>query len=220
MMQTGYRSNFYAYGEFQMFLAKGCEFFLPPDIIDSIIRSSYEQGFDEYMEKFFRRLIVTWDDIFSKEKADFFMLKSTLLKYIEDGELYFTDVMHKMSVEERKAHLDHVLEMCEKNPNINFYVIDEEKISTSPQLMKFSLFNNHKKLFMKNIRRFHTDFGPQFYSILNEGLINMITEYMDDIKNLDSVTNYPASSLPNFMDRYGGMVYRMLSLSELNSFCM
>ena len=220
MMQTGYRSNFDAYGEFQMFLAKGCEFFLPPDIIDSIIRSSYEQGFDEYMEKFFRRLIVTWDDIFSKEKADFFMLKSTLLKYIEDGELYFTDVMHKMSVEERKAHLDHVLEMCEKNPNINFYVIDEEKISTSPQLMKFSLFNNHKKLFMKNIRRFHTDFGPQFYSILNEGLINMITEYMDDIKNLDSVTNYPASSLPDFMDRYGGMVYRMLSLSELNSFCM
>ena len=59
-----------------------------------------------------------------------------------------------------------------------------------------------------------------FYSILNEGLINMITEYMDDIKNLDSVTNYPASSLPDFMDRYGGMVYRMLSLSELNSFCM
>ena len=47
MMQTGYRSNFYAYGEFQMFLAKGCEFFLPPDIIDSIIRSRYEQDFEE-----------------------------------------------------------------------------------------------------------------------------------------------------------------------------
>ena len=42
------------------------------------------------------------------------MLKSTLLKYIRGRKLYFTDVMHKMSVEERKAHLNHVLEMCEK----------------------------------------------------------------------------------------------------------
>lgn len=220
MMQTGYRSNFYAYGEFQMYLARGCEFFLPPDIIDSLIKSSYEQGFDEYMEKFFRRLIITWDDIFSKEKADFFILKSTLLKYIEDGELYFTDVLHRMSVEERKAHIDHVLEVCAKNPNLSFYVIDEEKIPFSPQIMNFSLFNNHKKLFMKNIRRFHSDFGPQFYSILNETLINSITECMDEMKNASPVTCYPASSLPDFMDRYGGMVYRMLSLSELNNLCI
>lgn len=219
MMQTGYRSNFYAYGDFQMFLARGCEFFLPPEMIDSIIKSSYEQGFDEYMEKFFRKLIVTWDDIFSKEKADFFILKSTLLKYIENGELYFTDVMHKMTVDERKAHIEHVLEVCKKNPNLNFYVIDEEKIPYSQQLINFSLFNNHKKLFLKNIRRFKTDFGPQFYSILNEGLINNITECLEELKTASAVTNYPASSIPEFMERYGGMVYRMLSLSELNDFC-
>lgn len=220
MMQTGYRSNFYAYGEFQMFLARGCEFFLPPDIIDSIIKSSYEQGFDEYMERFFRKLIVTWDDIFTKEKSDFFILKSTLLKYIEDGEIYFTDVLHKMSVEERKAHIDHVLEICSKNENLNFYVIDEEKIQYSQQLINFSLFNNHKKLFMKNIKRFHSNFGPQFYSILNESLINDISDCMEQLKEVSAVTAYSSQSLPEFMERYGGMVYRMLSLSELNNLCM
>ena len=220
MMQTGYRSNFYAYGDFQMFLARGCEFFLPPEIIDSIIKSSYEQGFDEYMEKFFRKLIVTWDDIFSKEKADFFILKSTIMKYIENGELYFTDVMHRMTVEERKAHLDHLLEVCRKNENLNFYVIDEEKIPYLQKLINFALFNNHKKLFLKNINRFKTDFGPQFYSILNEGLINDITQSIEELKNAEAVTNYPAQSVPEFMERYGGMVYRMLSLSELNDFCM
>ena len=35
---------------------KGLRIFLPPDIIDSIIRSSYEQGFDEYMEGSFSAL--------------------------------------------------------------------------------------------------------------------------------------------------------------------
>ncbi|MDD5945317.1 MAG: hypothetical protein PUD43_06350 [Clostridia bacterium] len=220
MMQTGYRSNFYAYGDFQMFLARGCEFFLPPDIIDSIIKSSYEQGFDEYMEKFFRKLIVTWDDIFRKEKSDFYILKSTLLKYIEDGELYFTDVMHRMTVDERKAHIAHVLKEYSQNENLNFYIIDEEKIHFPTKLINFSLFNNHKKLFLKNINRFHCEYGPQFYSILNEKIIADITKYMDELKDYDSVTHYNATSLPEFMDRYGGMVYKMLSLSELNDFCL
>lgn len=220
MMQTGYRSNFYGYGDFQMFLAKGCEFFLPKECTESILRSAREQGFDESMEKFFSRLLATWEEIFRKEKSDFFMLKSTLLKYLEDGELYFTDVMHKMTTDERKAHIDNILKLYTKNESLNFYIIDEEKIPYSTKLVNFSLFNNHKKLFLKNIRRFNSDFGPQFYSILNESLINGITNYIDGLKSSDAVICYPASSLPEFMERYGGMVYRMLSLSELNDFCM
>ena len=107
-----------------------------------------------------------------------------------------------------------------KNPNINFYVIDEEKISTSPQLMKFSLFNNHKNCLCKNIRRFHTDFGPQFFTAyFNEGLINMITEYMDDIK-----ISIPLQTIPLRPARLYGQVRRngisYAFLSELNSFCM
>lgn len=218
MMQTGYRSNFYAYGDFQMFLARGCEFFLPPEMIEKIIVSAREQGFDEYMEKFFRKLIVTWDDIFSKERADFFILKSTIMKYIENGDLYFTDVMHKMSLEDRQAHIEHLLDICRRNDRLNFYVIDEEKIPYSQKLVNFSLFNNHKKLFLKNIKHFSTGLGPQFYSIINEGLISGITEYVESLKNSEAVAHYPAASLPEFMERYGGMVIKMLSLSELNDF--
>lgn len=219
MMQTGYRSNFYAYGDFQMFMARGFEFLIPPTIVDSIIKSSYEQGFDQSTEKFLRKLIVTWDDIFSKEKVDFFIFKSTLLKYLEDGELYFTDILHRMSVSEREQHIQHVLEMCKINKNINFYVIDEENVPYPHQRFTFALFNNHKKLFLKNTKRFYSDFGPQFYSIMNESLINLITESMDSIKALDSCYHYPAESIQGFMDRYGGMVYRMLSLNELNDLC-
>ena len=81
MMQTGYRSSFYAYGDFQMFMARGFEFLVPPELIDSIVKSAYEQGFDESTEKFLRKLIVTWDDIFSKEKS--YNLSPVLLFSIE-----------------------------------------------------------------------------------------------------------------------------------------
>ena len=219
MMQTGYRSSFYAYGDFQMFMARGFEFLVPPELIDSIVKSAYEQGFDESTEKFLRKLIVTWDDIFSKEKADFFILKSTILKYIDDGELYFTDILHRMSVSEREAHIKHVLEMCKKNHNLNFYVIDDENINYPQQNYYFAMFNNHKKLFLKNTKHFYTKMGPQFYSILNESLINNITDAVASIKDLPICTHYPAEALQSFMDRYGGMVYKMLSLNELNDLC-
>lgn len=219
MMQAGYRSNFYAYGDFQMFMARGFEFLIPPKLVDSIVKSAYEQGFDESTEKFLRKLIVTWDEIFSKEKVDFFIFKSALLKYIEDGEIYFTDILHRMSVSEREQHIQHVLDMCKANENINFYVIDEENIPYSQHTFSFALFNNHKKLFLKNTKRFYNDFGPQFYSIMNESLINGITDSIDSIKTLDACYHYTAQSIQEFMDRYGGMVYRMLSLNELNNLC-
>jgi len=219
MMQAGYRSNFYAYGDFQMFMARGFEFLIPPKLIDSIVKSAYAQGFDESTERFLRKLIVTWEDIFSKEKVDFFLFKSSLLRYIEDGEIYFTDILHRMSVSEREQHIQHVLEMCKVNKNINFYIIDEDNIPFSQHVFSFALFNNHKKLFLKNTNRFYTDFGPQFYSIMNASLINGITKSIDSIKTVDACTHYPAESLQDFMDRYGGMVYRMLSLNELNDLC-
>ena len=146
-------------------------------------------------------------------------MKYTLLKYLEDGKLYFTDVMHKMTPEERTAHIKHVLDVYTKNKNLNFYVIDEEKIPIPVELISFSLFNNHKKLFLKNIKYFDDQYGPQFYSILNEKLINRIAELLESLKSDGAVACYPAVSLPEFMERYGGMVYRMLSLSELNDFC-
>ena len=130
--------QFYAYGDFQMFLARGCEFFLPPEMIEKIIVSAREQGFDEYMEKFFRKLIVTWDDIFSKERADFFILKSTIMKYIENGDLYFTDVMRAQNVAGGQAgYIEHLLDICRRNDRLNFYVIDEEKIPYSPEAGQF-----------------------------------------------------------------------------------
>lgn len=220
MMHTGYRSNFYAYGDFQMFLARGCEFFLPLNMADKLKKIAAEQGFDVYMQEFFKKLLINWEDIFSKEKADFYILKSRIFKYIEDGEIYFTDIHYKMTVEERKEHINHLIELSKKNPKLNFFIIDDEKIPYSIKNIDFSLYNNHNKLFIKNIKQFESDFGPQFYSILNEKIINDITNIFEGIKEKDFVTHYNYKKLEDFMDRYGGMVYRMLSLSELNDLCM
>ena len=217
LVSSGYRSNFYAFDDYQIFLARGFEYLLPPEIIDNIVEAAYKQGYDAAMEKMLRTLMVTWEELFNNEKLDFFITKTALLKYIEDGEFYFTDIVYRMSIEERKKHIDHVLELCEKNDNINFYVIDDEDATFSSQMIKFSIYNNHNKLFLKNTERFYSPFGPQFYSILSESLISGISEFIDRNKTNELCLHFPASSLQGFMDQYGAMVYRMLSLSEITT---
>lgn len=217
LVSSGYRSNFYAFSDYQIFLARGFEYLLPPDIIDNIVDAAYKEGYDASTEKMLRTLMATWEELFNKETLDFFITKTDLIKYIEDGEFYFTDIVYRMSIEERKKHIEHVLELCKKNDKINFYVIDDEDIPYSHRYIKFSIYNNNSKLFLKNTVRFYSKYGPQFYSILSESLISGIANCINAAKELPVCRHYPASSLESFMNQYGAMVYRMLSLSEITT---
>ena len=52
-------------------------------------------------------------------------------------EFYFTDIVYRMSIEERKKHIEHVLDLCGKNDKINFHIIDDEDMPYSHQYIKF-----------------------------------------------------------------------------------
>ena len=159
------------------------------------------------------QLQITWEEIFEKNTLDFYVLKSSLMKYIDDGEIIFADVVYHMTPEERKLHIENVLALSKKNRNIQFYVIDDEQLVNKQQMIQFSIFNNRKKLFLKNPGRYHTDVGPYFYSVLSDQLIQRISSYLDDLKNADFCSHYDAESLQTFYDKYSSLVHRMIDLS-------
>lgn len=101
------------------------------------------------------------------------------MKYIDDGEIIFADVVYHMTPEERKLHIENVLALAKGNPNIHFYVIDDEQLVNTQHLIHFAIFNNRKKLFLKNPERYHTDVGPYFYSVLSDTLVQKISAYLD-----------------------------------------
>ena len=135
------------------------------------------------------------------------------MKYIDDGEIIFADVIYHMTPEERKLHIENVLALSKKNRNIQFYVVDDEQLVNKQQMIQFSIFNNRKKLFLKNPGRYHTDVGPYFYSVLSDQLIQRISSYLDDLKNADFCSHYDAESLQTFYDKYSSLVHRMIDLS-------
>lgn len=213
--QYGYRTDFYSRDNFQIFLARGFEFLLPVECWESITRTARERDKDEFMAHLVGQLQITWEEIFEKNSMDFFVLKSSLMKYIEDGEIIFADVVYNMTPDERKLHIQKVLDITKNNPNIHFYVIDDEYLPSVQHLLHTSVFNNRKKMFLKNPQRYHTDIGPHFYSVLSDQIINEVSNLFDNIKSHPHCFSYDAEGLQKFAEKYSSLIYRMIDLSAL-----
>ena len=211
--QHGYRTDFYARDNYQIMLARGFEFLLPVECWDNITQTARNRDGDEFMSHLVGQLQITWEELFEKNTLDFFVLKSSLLKYMEDGEIIFADIVYNMTPEERKLHIQKVLNTSKINPKIHFYIIDEELLPGVQHLMKVSLFNNRKKMFLKFPARYHTHIGPRFYSVLSDAFIKETTEFMDELKTSPYCIEYDAEKLQQFYDKYGSMVCRMIDLS-------
>lgn len=214
MFYNGYRTEFYAHNDFQLLLTKGFEFLLPPEINPRLIEAAREQGFNESMTQLIAQLGITWEEIFEKGQIDFYLLKTSLMQYITNGDIYFADVHYHMSVSERRSHLEHILELVQKNPNIRFFIIDDEFIPNAGELIRISVYNNKKKLFLKNVGRYSKQFGPHFYTIQNDTLIQDISQYFSKLEEKPFCNIYTAEEVLRFYNKYGTMIHRMLSLGE------
>lgn len=212
LFYNGYRTEFYAHNSFQIMVTRGFEFLLPAQINPRLIQAARNQGFDESMAQLVAHLGITWEEIFEKGEIDFYLLKTNLLRYITDGTIYFADVVYHMSVEERKEHIQHVLELVQKNPKIRFFIIDDECIPNSEYLFQMSVYNNKRKLFLKNMEHYTTQCGPSFYTIQNESLISEISQYFETLKSESFCNVYQSEDVFRFYEKYGTMIDRMLSI--------
>lgn len=214
LFYNGYRTEFYAHNNFQILLTHGFEFLLPPEMNSRLNQAAREQGFSENMGHLITHLGITWEEIFEKGCIEFYLLKTSLMQYISDGTIYFTDIVYHMSKDERKSHLKHVIELIQKNPNIRFYIIDDEFVPNSADLFRMSVYNNKKKLFLKNTEHHSNPHSPAFYTIQNNILIRDISQYFEKIQTSPLCNIYEKDDILRFNEKYGTLIERMLSVSE------
>ena len=212
--KSGYRTDFYARENYQILTVRGFEFLLPVECWGPIIQTAMEKHDGGFEARIVEKMQITWEEIFEKSSMDFFTTKSSLLRYLEDGEIVFLDVVYHMSVPERKLHIQKVLDITKKNPNIHFYVIDDDCLPEMQHLFGASVYSNRRKIFLKNLWSLKEESEAQFYCVDSEQMISDTVRFLDKLR--DSVYCYPfdAESLQKFVDRYGSMINRMLDLNE------
>ena len=160
-----------------------------------------------------RRLFITWEEVFQKSRIDFYILKSTLLRYLESGELIFADILCRMSPAQRLEHLEAVKERLLGNPNIRFHLLDDDALPAE-DLPGLAAYLNPKKLFLKNPSAYLTGRGPLFYTVQSEVLIQAARGFLESLGTLPGSGTYDQRDLAELEGRYGGMLYRMLTLQE------
>lgn len=210
--RKSYRTDFYSKNYFQILLSCGFEYLLPKDCWEAVVETALKKYKNEHIALLVRRLQVTWEEIFEHGSIDFFVLKSALFRYIETGEIIFTDVVHRMTPAQRKSHLHNVLEVTRRNPNIVFYLIDDEKFQPKNPLAYLSVFNNRQKAFLKNPNRYHCENGTYFYSLRDDDLIRNMTKYFDHFKTTEYCTRFGYEELQAFYERYASLINRMIDL--------
>lgn len=208
--QTGYRTDFYSNDEFQFVSTRGFEFLLPSDITSDIIEAAYKQGFDDGTAFLLRKLQITWEERFEKSKINFIILKSALMKYIEEGEIFYTDVRYKLTTEQRKNHALKIVESMRKNNNIKITILNDELLNYDVNFFKISVNVNNKKVFLKKNLKDISGCAPSVYTIINENLVKYINEYLLLIKNKDFCVEYNVNAVEQIVEEYGNMFFRIM----------
>ncbi|MPL99725.1 hypothetical protein SDC9_45946 [bioreactor metagenome] len=211
-MDPVYRTDFYSRDPLRFFSPYGFEFLLPDPVCESLVEASWKAGLDGSAEKAARRLFNTWDKTFEKRRADFYLLKSSVLRYLETGELLFADILYRMSPAQRLSHLEKIKEYVTHNPGIRFILLDDDGLS--PEVFPaFSAYLNPKKLFLKSPLAYRTGRGPLFYTVPSEALIQAAGSCLDSLKEKPGSSVYDHRNVAELESRYG-MLRRTLTLSN------
>lgn len=212
LRKYGYRAEFYSGSSFNFLLVNGFEFLLPSNILNNIIDYAKENMYSENDIMTIKKLKITWEEMFENASINFFVLKSAIFKYLEDGELLYMNVKYKMSIDERKEHYIHFIESIKKNKNIHFYIIDDEKLEKNIDY-KISIFSNKEKLFMKNYVRLNEKKEPFFSIVNNESLIKNIDLCFENLKKSFICKEYSCDEIEYIWHKYENLLFRLMEIN-------
>ncbi len=208
MDDTGYRTAFYATNRFFFFLTNGFEFLLPHAVFESIVQTvSPEQAFSV------QRLCVTWEEIVNTSKIEFIMPTSSLMRYLETGYIFLTDVEYSLTAQERKEHIQTVLEMMQKNPNIIIGVLPSFGGDATYKGENVSFYSNYKTGFLKKNKAYIHNQASPFYLIVNDRLHSIILKYFQSLREFPAYHQYTVEQLAQKYEQYKPLIERTLSLS-------
>lgn len=210
--QGGYRTKFYTAPSFDFFSAYGFEFLLPKDIVEELAREAVIQSGDEEMESVVKRLQITWEERFVNGEINFFIPKSTVMRYIEKGSMFFMDTHFVSSVNQRRGHVRQIVENMKKNRKIKIAIIDDDYYYYPEDFFQLSVYFNHNKLFLKKNGLVVNNGSSKFYVLTNEKLIKSCRTYFQNLIDKPYCTTYTAEEVEEIINKNEKMILRMLDL--------
>lgn len=206
MAETNYRKYFYSDNEFLFLSNYGFEFLLPNKVIDRIEASlDLDQ---EINKKEIAGIKLLWDELFVDAKINFLTTRTSLLNYLETGNILYCSTRAKLSPKEIEDHLKNIIEIMKNNENINFYIINDNRNLKSMGLDKFNFFINENNMFFKKIEG--DKFSTKTSIVTNIKIHNKIQEVLKDLMHSPYSKKYRVKELEKLFAKYAD-VFKKIS---------
>ncbi|WP_101912768.1 hypothetical protein [Megasphaera vaginalis (ex Bordigoni et al. 2020)] len=209
MDELGFRSSFYATNRFFWFLTNGFDFLLPHAVFENIMQSvPPEQAFSV------TRLCVMWEEILGKSEMDFIVPATSLIRYLESGYIYLTDIEYNLTVDERKQHFKTVTDTMNKNSAITMGTLLSSPETSSYCGGNLSFYSNYSTGFLKKNRQYIRNKAKAFYMIVDERFHAILLNSFQSLKALPQYQQYSADELTEKYELYKPLIERTLLLKK------
>lgn len=214
MDEIGFRNTFYSANHFFFFLTNGFEFLLPRTAFDNIIKIAGSEAYPQDMSYHVRRLRVTWEELLEKVDIDFMIPTTSIMRYIETGYIYITDIEYRLTPAERKAHITSILETMKKNPLITMGALQTSAETSEYQGANLSFYSNLSSGFFKKNRQYIHNDASSFYVVSDKQLLNIVQDSFKRLKELDVYHRYTVDEITEKYEIYKSLIERTLNLQE------
>lgn len=215
MDRFGYRDMFFTSNRYFYFLAHGFEFLLPDAVFDSLLRHARQGEYAPIDERWIRRVQIIWENLMDKAELHFMLPSNTIIQYLETGYIHLNDFSYKLSLEERRLHVEQILHVMKLNPHITLGVLlPKTETHQCGNFSNLSFYSNYATAFFKkDLRRIHKQTAP-VYLINNADLLQYFHAFFEGQTHLPGYREYTYEELITLYSKYEFLLNNMFAESQ------
>ncbi len=211
IQDIGFRTAFYSSNRYFFFLTNGFDFLLPIQAIDDFLKKI---NASKQVIRQIGQLQIMWDELLSTSNVEFMLPMTSIIRYIETGNMLFTDMEYKMKATYRKIHLKHVLEEMRRNPNITIGVLQDSMETTKYRVSNLSYYSNYEVAFFKKNPQYIGKEVKPFYIISSKILVKCFQASFELVKKSPIYRQFTYKDIHQKYEQYKRFVERTIDLYE------
>lgn len=214
MEKFGYRDIFFTSNNYLFFLTNGLEFLLPDEVYTSLCQLIDEGKYPNATKEWVRRIQYIWYRIIEQGRMKIIMPKNSIIRYLETGCFYLTDMNYQMTPDERKAQLNLIVEKMKQNPAITYGILlPASGESSYTNFSNLAFYGNHTSAFFKKNTHHILPQTKPIYLLNNSQLIGCMHDFFDGLSHSPQYKGFSAENV----DALRGLITPlMMVLTEEN----
>lgn len=214
MERFGYRDIFFTSNKYLFFLTNGLEFLLPDEVYTSLCQLVDKGKYPNATKEWVRRIQYIWYRIIEQGRMKIIMPKNSIIRYLETGCFYLTDMNYQMTPDERKAQLNLIVEKMKQNPAITCGILlPAPGESSYTNFSNLAFYGNYTSAFLKKNTHHILPQTKPIYLLNNPQLITCMHEFFDDLSRSPQYKGFSAENV----DALRGLIMPLMTvLTEEN----